>query len=165
MINNIEAQKNAVWAILQYISTGDEAHLRQILNDTRLCRDIYRMVKDDVEKSRQRAEEARKRREERKHNGQNDVNRPRVSKQHIYEQHPAMFLFDGFASYMMSTAYTAGRKVISEKYGTVDFDKAINLFRKYVLERKQLGSIQRFQVFRDMFNRFLAEKPRGIAAA
>ena len=161
-ISDTETRKEALWAILEYIANDNIDPLRRLPDDDRACRDLYYMVLKDVKKSRQRAEEARRRREERKKNEQNDMNRPRTSRQHIYEQHPAMFLFDGFASYMMSTAYTAGRKAISDKYGQFDFDKAINMFRKNVLERKQLTSILRFQVFRDMFSRFLALKPWGL---
>ena len=164
-INNIEIRNNALWSILEYMATGCHQPLTDLLNEYGECVDLINMVVNDIEKSRRRAEEARRRREERRRNEQIGMNQPRRSKQHIYEQHPAMFIFDGFASYIMTTAYTAGRKAIVEKFGSVNFDKAINMFRKNVLERKQLGSIQRFQVFRDQFTRFIGENKTRLAVA
>ncbi len=159
-------RKNMAWAVLEYLINGEEEEVNDMcIYYEKRIREMSKNIKRDAELRRRRAEAARKRREERKKNAQAKINRPCRSKQHIYEQHPAMYLFDGFASYMISTAYTAGRKVITEKYGAIDFDKAIKLFRKNIMERNQLNSLQRFHVFRDMFTRFLAEKPRGIAVA
>ncbi len=161
-ISDNETRNDALWAIIEYLATGSECVVNRFREVGNECMSLMTMVIDDVEKSRLRAEAARKRREERKRNEQNGYNRPRCSKQHIYEQYPAMFIFDGFASYLMSTAFTAGRKVITGKFGEIDFDKAISMFRELTLARKQLGNVQRFSIFREMFTRFVNEHQRVL---
>ncbi len=164
-ISNIETRKEALWAILEYLSTGSECVINSFRTAGNECMSLMSMVIDDVEKSRMRAEAARQRRQEQKQNARNDVNQPRRSRQHIYEQHPAMYLFDGFASYLMSTAYKAGRKAIIGKYGNINFDKAIRMFRQQVVDKNTLGCIQRLNVFCDMFTRFISAKKSVLAVS
>ena len=161
-ISNIKTRNEALWAILEYLATGSECAINRFRTMSSECMSLMSMVIDDVEKSRLRAEAARKRREERKQNEKNGTNQPRRSMQHIYEHLPAMYLFDGFASYMMSTAYKTGRKAIVEKYGNIDFDKAIRMFRQHAIDKKMLGCIQRLNVFCDMFARFINTRQRAL---
>ncbi len=161
-ISNTETRKEALWAIIEYLATGSECIINRFRTVGNECMELMTMVIDDVEKSRQRAEAARKRREEHKQNADNEINQPRRSKQHIYEQHPAMFLFDGFASYFMSTANSAGRKTFIEKIGNIDFEKAIRQFRQHAIDKKILGCMQRFNVFCDMLTRFVNVKKRSL---
>ncbi len=156
-----EDRNRIAWAVLEYVMSGDDYEL----NDVRKCYDrtieeLVDKVRKEIENRRLRAEAARKRRQERK---QSEVNRPRRSHQRIYETHPAMYLFDGYASFMMSTEYNGGRKAFADKLGrAIDFDKAIVRFRKYAIENKLLSSMQRFNVFRDMLIRFIKENLRVL---
>ena len=114
-------------------------------------RPILDMIYADLDESARRAARAKERREQRK---RLQVNPPRKSKQHIYEEVPAMYLFDGFASYMMSNAGGEIRSYIKSKIGNVDLDALIVAFRKFARKNKLLNSLHRFHVFRDQLLRF-----------
>ena len=112
---------------------------------------VLRMIYADLDESARRAAAARERREKRR---QMHANPPRRSPQHIYEEIPAMYLFDGYASFMMSNGAGDARAYIKSKVGDINLDALIVAFRKFATKHKLLNSLHRFHVFRDRLLKF-----------
>lgn len=151
-------QPIAVWAVFQFVMNGEfmteDAEIKRLIN----------FVARDLERIAVAREKARERREKLKQEKLLKQQSEAVDTQSVileraetederkqrqeYEQHPELFMFDGFMAFICSNGGVKYRPDVSDEF---NFFELICHFRDWVLDHNKIKEITHLNAFRGLF--------------
>lgn len=160
-----ELRNDAIIAVFNFLATGDNDHPDTLISN------LVWDVEHDLMKSAEQREKARQRREQKKAKKAQQppeaqpvsANEPSfdTEMQKEYEEHPELYMFDGFMSYLISRG---GTKLLPEVPDGMNVVTLLCFFRNWVIDNGKLGEMTKLNSFCGLFRHALPSLLQKLAA-
>lgn len=160
-----ELRNDAIIALFNFLETGENDHPDTLISN------LVWDVEHDIIKSAERSEKARQRREQKKAEmaSQQAKSQPiddpsltfDTGMQKEYEEHPELYMFDGFMSYLISWA---GKDMLPPVPDGMNVVTLLCFFRNWVIDNGKLGEMTKLNSFCGLFRHALPSLILKMAA-
>ncbi len=160
-----ELRNDAIIAVFNFLATGEKDHPETAISN------LVWDVEHDIIKSAERSEKARQRREQKKaEKAQQQTEQQPVVAAELsfdsamldeYDQHPELYMFDGFMSYLISRAGMGLLPAVPDDMNVVTL---LCFFRNWVIDNGKLGEMTKLNSFCGLFRHALPSLIQNLAA-
>lgn len=153
-------RNDAVVAVYIFLSNGKNDHPETLIYN------LLRIVERDVKKSDERRKKARLKRQQKKVHSirskvaSNPVTADAMAKRE-YEEHPELYMFDGFMSYLISQGPDGPLPEVPDGMNAVTL---LCYFRDWVIKNRKLGELTKLNSFCGLFRHALPDLIQKVAA-